>query len=137
MLTVNAFPINASCSFEVYPSAILGASFKGAKILDILSADTAGKLGFDPAAMHASVYPTLPAGTPNDYRAYSYVRFQLASGQATIIGIPWIRDESLVISTNRTVQLTIDDINDTQLNTILLALSANGFAAVDVKYPNG
>lgn len=135
MLSTNDFPINATCSFDVYPSAILGATFQGVKILDIVSADTTRFLGFDPQAMHANVYPTLPPGTPNAYDAYPYVRMQLPSGQMQIFGIPWIIDSTFKISTNRTVQLTIDNVDDNDLNVIRQALSANGFTAVDVKFP--
>lgn len=135
MLTVSQLPINASCSFQVYPSAVLGASFTGAKILAILDADTCYSLGFDVASLHANVYPTLPEGTPNDYTAYSYVKFKLASGQVTVIGIPWIIDNTFQVSTNRTVNLSIDNVSDEDVNKILLALSANGYSAVKVSYP--
>lgn len=135
MLTVSQLPINASCSFQVYPSAVLGAGFSGAKILAILDAQTCYALGVDVASLHANVYPTLPGGVPNDYTAYSYVKFQLASGQIQIIGIPWIIDNTFAVSTNRTVQLSIDNVSDEDVNKMLLALSANGYSAVKVSYP--
>lgn len=138
MLTVAQLQINASCSFEVYPSTILGTDFKGVKILAILDAATTAFYGFDAAAMHANVYPMLAGtGTPNDYTAYSYVLLAMPSGQKQVIGIPWIKDSTFVISQQRTVQFSIDNINDTDVTKILAVLSANGYTANALTYTQG
>lgn len=134
MLAIADIPLNSTVSFDLHPAAILGASYKRAKILAIVDADSTPYFGLDAAAMHANVYPTLPGGVPNDHRAYMYLKLKLASGQITCVGIPWIVDASMVVETTRKIQITVDNVTPEQQNLIVQALSANGFGAVSIKY---
>lgn len=131
MLSLSQLVLNATVSFDLYPSQLLGTGFKRAKLLAILDAATAQNW-IDPIAQHANVFPTLPNGTPNKFDAYPYLKLKLASGQVTAIGLPWIKDETFVIATTRSIQITIDDVSPADQDAIMLALSANGFAAADV-----
>lgn len=133
MLSTTAIPINAIVSFELYASSVLGTGYQGAKILAILDADSAFAY-IDPPAMHANVYPSLPAGVPDAYDGYSYLKLKLASGQVTAIGIPWIKDDTFTVSTTRKMQITIDNVSPDNQNKVLLALSAAGFSVDGVKY---
>jgi hypothetical protein len=134
MLTPEQLPLQATVSFDLYPSALLETGYKNAKVLGWISAKMASYLGVDPIAMHANVFPTLPVGTPNNYEGYPWIHLKLASGEETAIGLPWIKDETLVIATTRKMQFTIDSVTPAGQNVILAALSANGYSAVDVKY---
>lgn len=131
MLTPSQLPIGSIVNFDLYPTQVLGTSIKRAKVLAHLDADTAA-FWIDPIALHANVYPTLPEGVPNSYKGYLYVKLQLASGEITAIGFPWIREETVAIVSTQTIQLTIANVSAEDQNAILEALSANGFSAVDV-----
>lgn len=134
MLTIEQLPLNSTVTFDLHPSQLLGTSYKNAKVLAWLDADTVAYMGVDPIAMHANVYPTLPVETPNKYDGYPWLKLKLASGEITAIGVPWIKDGSLVVATTRKMQFTIDNVSPADQNVILQALSANGFTAVDVLY---
>jgi len=121
-------------SFEVYPTSIIGNNFQDVRLEGILSARAAASYGFDIEALHANVYPTPPQGSaPNDPFQYSYIRIQYPSGEYAIVGVPWIRQESIVISSGGTIHLTFDDKTQSDLDRILMALSSNGYRPDDVK----
>lgn len=125
-------------SFEVYPTSIIGNNFQDVRLEGILSARAAASYGVDIEALHANVYPTLPEGTvPNDPFQYSYIRIQYPSGEYGVIGIPWIRPESIVLSQGGKVMLTFDDKTQVDLDRILLALSSNGYRPDDVRVQAG
>lgn len=133
MLTQDQLPTNAIVSFELYPAQIIGVGYQNAKIMGVFNADTAGTW-IDTAVLHAQIYPTLPSGVPNNHDGYDYVRLLLPSGEKTVIGIPWIRDSSLVVADSRRLQLTIDNVSSADLARIQIALSANNFTIADSKW---
>ena len=133
MLDQSQLPVNALVSFELYPSQIIGVGYQNAKVIGIFDAETAGSW-IDTVAMHAQVSPFLPAGVPNSHDAYSYVRLLLPSGEKTVIGIPWIRDNTLVVVDSRRLQIIIDNVAVADLPRIQLALSANNFTIADTKW---
>jgi hypothetical protein len=132
MLTAEQLPLSEIASFNLYPAAILGSSFQNAKIDALLDFATANYF-IDAAALHANVYPTLPPTTPNDPTQYAYVKLTLANGTVTVIGIPWIIDDTLVVSQAQSIQLTINNVSPSDQNKIINALASNGFTAVSVK----
>ena len=126
--------INQRFSFEVYPTAVLGNNFKDVRLEGIISARTAAAYGADIEALHANVYPTLPAGTvPNDPFQYGYIRIQYPSGEFAILGIPWIRPDSIQLSTGGRITLSFEDKTQADLERMLLALSSNGYRPDDIK----
>lgn len=133
MLTQAQIPLNATVSFDLHPSAVLGTGYKGAKVLAILDADSCRYFNVDPVAMHANVYPMLPPGTPNKYDGYPWVKLKLASGQITCIGLPWIIDATFSVDTTSSLRFTVQNVSPEQRNIIMEALSANGFTAVNVE----
>jgi hypothetical protein len=135
-VTPELLPINSTVSFEVYPAQFLGTGFTNAKVMGVVQASQARFANIDPVALHASVYATLPEGTPNKYDSYLYVILGLKSGETTAVGLPWIRPETLRQVTTRKMQLILQDIDPNQEPLVLRALSANGFKSVDVSYPD-
>lgn len=96
-------------SFDVYPSAILGTSYKNVQVVSICTAaDTTGYI--DPAATHANVYTTLPPGTPDDFTAYRYYKLKLPNGTITAVGEPWIRAETVEVVTSQTLTIVIPNV---------------------------
>lgn len=50
-----------------------------------------------------------------------------------MLGVPWLRPDTVVISTGGQLILTFDDKTQVDLERILMALSSNGYAPSDVK----
>lgn len=98
--------IGQTVSFEVYPSNIIGTSFKNVIIRSV--GDHSGVTDFNPATMHANVFPTVPQGQiVDDFRKYNYLRIELANGNITHIGIPWIKANTLQVVSNQDLVITI------------------------------
>lgn len=111
-------------SFEVYPSNILGSNFKDVKLEGVLNARLAASL-VDIYSLHANIYPQLPEGSvPDDPTAYSYIEVQHRSGETTVIGTPWIREDTLSLTGSRRYVLTFENITEQDFNHIRLALAA-------------
>ena len=97
-------------SFQVYPSGILGTKFNNVQIMGIL--DAASCVGIiDPPALHANVYPTLPAGAVDDYTKYPYYKIKLQDGTVTCIGRPWIREETVKVVTQQDLHIVLNNIS--------------------------
>lgn len=133
MLNQTQLPLNATVSFDLHASQVLGSGYVRAKVLAWMDADTAKYFGIDPIALHANVYPLLPPGTPNAYDGYPYIKLRLENGDVTAIGVPWIRDETLVILTQTRARFTLENVTPAQIQIALQALSANGMTAVNVE----
>lgn len=123
----------AVVNFDVYPAAILGSNFNNVRVEAILDAETARMIGYDPWSMHVNVYPTLPEGTPNDPNDYLFVRLKLESGESTIVGLPWIREESIEQVSYTTISLKIPNVGPGDVEKVVKALSANGYKTSDIK----
>lgn len=128
MTTMQEVQLGQRFSFEVYPLAVLGNSFKNVRLEGILNARLAANSGYDIVSLHAQVYPTLPEGTtPNDPYQYNYAHIRHESGEYAIIGIPWIRQDTIEITTGGRVTLVFEDKTPEDVNRMLLALSSNGY----------
>lgn len=113
-------------NFNQYAPAIIGNGYDGAKVLAILDADSANQY-INTATVHASIYPLLPAGTPDDPTAYPYLKLKLASGSVTAVGLPWIVDSSWVVQDRAKLTIVMDSVDPDDRNRITAALVALGF----------
>lgn len=125
--------INQRISFEVYPTSVIGNNYRDVRLEGILSARSAASSGVDIAALHMAVYPSLPQGTPNDPFAYGYIEIQHPNGAFEVLGIPWVREDTLQISTGGRLTLIFENKTQQDLERISSALSANGYAPDEVK----
>jgi len=132
MTAISDVQIGQRFSFDVYPAAVLGNNFRDVRLEAIISARTAASYGVDIQALHANVYPTLPPGVPDDPFQYSYVRVEMKSGEFTVIGVPWIRAETIAISASGKATLVFTDVTQTDIDRILLACSSNGYSPASV-----
>lgn len=132
MSDYSIFPIGATINFSVYPSAALGANFKNLKVLGIVDHETTRFFKLDPAAMHAMVYSTLPAGTPNDYRSYSYLKLRHPNGDVQCIGVPWIIAATVSVVTTQTVEAKIFNVAVGDVEKIRQLLVAGGYDNIEV-----
>lgn len=127
----NIQDIGKSFNFQVYPSALLGANFTRVKLMALLSADSVRE--FEPAIKHRQVFPSLPAGTPDDYRLYLYGKFTLENGEVVVLGLPWIKQETLKVNTNTTVTVVLQNVSAADIPRLSNALRSNNFNSFEVK----
>lgn len=126
--TLSELPIGSTVSFETYAPQIIGAVIQNAVVLSHLDADSVRMLGGDPYSKHAQVYPLLPTGTVDDAASYTYLKLKLVSTEIAYIGLPWIREETIVATQRRRAVVKIEDVGPSDVNEIGLALSSNGYS---------
>lgn len=118
-------------SFDLYPSPILGSGFKNVTVQAILDYTTA--LGFgDIEALHENVFKYLPAGTPNRPQDFDYLLLRTDGGVNTIIGVPWIVEESVQLIESLTMNVTIEGVSTADGERIRACLSQNGYDKVKI-----
>lgn len=131
------YQIGSTYSFGVYPVAQLGNNFQNVKVLAMLDATTVQQLGVDIWAMHKNIYPSLPAGTPNDPTQYQYLRIKLQSGASTIIAIPWINDSTVELVNAQTLDVKIYNVDPaTWIPRVQLILAQAGLTNVSITTVN-
>lgn len=118
-------------SFETYPSSILGDNFKSVKLLSIVDYDTA-RLYRDIANLAISVYPTLPVGTPKDYKRYNYAKVEHSNGDISCIALNWINSQTITYHTDvvATVKVKITDMGTVE--TVRRLLAANNITLLEI-----
>lgn len=127
--TVFSNNIGKTASFKVFPS-IIKDDFTNVKILGVVSYEDAE--GFGVAETHVKVYPTLPAGTPNDYRAYNYLKLRFPNGKVDVIGLPWVEENSVRIFSTMDIVITIRNKGVEDIDTLRMILAANGYQDVSI-----
>lgn len=125
---ISNIQIGQRFSFEVYPSSIMGNNFKDVVLEGVLSPDMARAFGIDIVSLHANVYRTLPSTVPNDPTKYNYIRVRHQNNSFSVVGIPYVRPDSVVISTHGVLNLRFDGVTQQDQTRILNALSANGYS---------
>lgn len=132
--TAADLPIGALVSFDTYAPAVLGTIYRDCTVMSHLDAETVRELGRDPHAKHVAIYPTLPAGeTPNDYKAYLYVKLKLLNGTIDYIGIPWVRKETIKSRQVKRAVITVEDVGPDDVREIIEQLSAAGYKSAKVE----
>lgn len=131
--TIADLPPGSVVSFDTYAVAVLGTEYKDCTVVCHLDADTVRALGKDPAAQHANIYPSLPAGVPNDYTAYYYVKLKMLNGTLTYLGLPWIRKETIKSRQVRRAVYTFEDIGTEDIAEINEQLAAAGYRPAKVE----
>lgn len=118
-------------SFEVYPAALLGNGFKNVTVLAVMDQETANQQ-IDTQALHVQVFPTLPGGTPNRPSDYTYVKLRLANGSTTIIGRPWIKENTIAQITSSVIRAVISGVTAADMTKVRNALVQNGFNNLEI-----
>lgn len=113
-------------SFQVYPIAQLGTAFKNVEVLSLMSHRTAAASGMDIQAMHAQMYPSLPAITPNDPTKYNYVEIRMPNGRTQILGLAWIVANTLEVVNLGHFNIRTGSISSSEQAKILNMMAANG-----------
>jgi len=131
MAVIDASVINIPLTFEVYPANLLGTKFTNWTPTSILSARDAMHFD-DVAAMHKQVYPTLPAEVEDNYKSYQYVRGVTQDGTYMILGIPWIKEASIIVAGTGVLFIRVNNFvpNNENIANVRKALSSYGYTAV-------
>ena len=127
------FNLGDTIEFEVYPTALFGYSFKNRKVVAVIDHRTAVLYGLDVEATHAAVFPTLPENsTPDDHRKYNYLLLETQAGDREVIGIPWIREETVARVTSQVITVMIQASAAATLENVRAAMVANGFQVLGI-----
>lgn len=119
-------------SFNVHPSAILGTGFKNVTVQAILDYQSAMNFA-DIESIHVNVYSYLPPGTPNRPQDFDYLLIRTDAGESTIIGIPWIVEESVQLVESLKISAIIEDVGSADLERIRACLSQNGYDKITLQ----
>ncbi len=119
-------------SFQLYPSAIVTDDFTNVKIV-ATSTHEGVSTAISPARLHTTVYATLPEGTPNDYRAYKYLLIKRQDNTLTAIGIPWIKENTVVVVGSVELVVTVRNKTIDDVDKLRLVLMENNFTDIDIK----
>lgn len=105
-------------------TTVIKSSFYGVTVEAIATASIAQKIK-DVKSLHLQVKPYI-SGLPNNYDDYSYVIVRMPNGDTEVIGLPWIVETSIQISSKRNYQLILDDIEPEQVEIIRNTLVNRG-----------
>lgn len=84
-------------TFNTLSPAFLGATIKNARV-EVTGMTAKVARQFEPIdTRHASIYPTLPPGTPNDINSYVFYLFTAENGAKLVLADKWIDPESIVL----------------------------------------
>lgn len=124
-------------SFDVHATPILGNGFKNVTVQAVLDYDTA--LSFaDIDATHRNVFTYLPEGTSDRPQDFDYLLLKTADNITTIIGVPWIVEDSVVAVTNLKASVVIEDLESgDDIERIRACLSQNGFNKISITLISG
>ncbi len=128
-----AYPVEARkvYDFSIHPAQVLPGDYTAVTINAILDAETARQT-HDIDAIHASVYPYLPVGTPDDPNSYDYVKVRLNNGTSTILGIPWIIQSTIQERESVKIYILLEDATMSSVEQARSALVMNGFNQIKI-----
>lgn len=117
--------VGESYDIRLRAPAILSSGYSKARVAAILDYRSAAVLA-DVSALHAQVYPELPAGTPVDPGALLYIKLVTTSGNETVIAQDWIASEPTSVEST-TLVVTITNTQISRIPDLRAALHGNRF----------
>lgn len=120
------FEIDKVYTFNTRAPALLGAQVTRATLKGIIDYSVAITfLNVD--LQHRKVYPTLPPGTVNDPKKFTYLLFRTESGELTVFAYEWIDDTSIEVVDSTTLTVTLPGVSNSDANKVRDALNLIGF----------
>lgn len=132
----NIFEVGKVYSFTMYASNILQASYHAVTCKGVFNHEVARSMLVDIDAMHARVYPYLPAGTPDSASVYQYAAFQEHNGNTIILGLPWININTIRVVDTQEITVTIKGKTASYLNELRQILTENNVGEFDIQLTN-
>ena len=130
MALLYSLEIGSAYNIPMLAPAILGTSYSGVTVKALLDYSSAVQIT-DVAAIHASVLPLLPVGTPSDASQLIYVKIVTSTGQITAIALNWISQQPTLLSSTTQI-VTVSNVNQSQVPALAAALVANGFPSFTI-----
>ncbi len=125
------FQLKQVYSFSVHPVAVLGNNFNNVTIVGLMDQDQANK-EIDTQALHVQVYPYLPTGTPNRPDGYDYVKIKFPSGDTSILGLAWIKEDTVTKIVSSTINVKLGNVSPADVTRVRNALVQNGFNDIEI-----
>lgn len=123
--------VGKTISFRLIPESVISDDFTDVVLEGIVTWDQVKYI--DPAETHIKVYPTLPEGTPNDYRAYLYAVIRLPTeGKTTAVGLPWIDPTSVKTVSKVDIIVTISGAGVTDIDDIRKLLLSRNYNVTEI-----
>ena len=120
---------NTTLSFETYA----GVKYNNLKFLSLLDSATMQDVGQDPVAGHLQNVVYLPEPQPEAYTDYMYAKFVDAEGNRTYLGVPWVREDSIVNNGTPDVLIMLKAPTQAQIDTMRSIAIASGIENFTVK----
>lgn len=108
--------INNFYELSTFASPVLGSTYKGLRLLGILSYENAIKLD-NIEAKQKQVFPYLPEGTPRDHTLYTYYHF-IRDNKSIILADYWIVPDSIKETGGEIYTITLRNVNSTEIALI-------------------
>jgi hypothetical protein len=121
--------IDATLSFETHA----GVKYNHLKFTGLIDAATMLALGQDPVGLHLQNKPYLPDPKPEAYTDYKYAMFVGADKQRVYLGVPWVREDSIVNNGQPNYIMTIIAPTPAQLDTLRSMAVASGIENFTLK----
>lgn len=125
------FQIRNVYTFTLYPDHVFDTDFKNVTVMGILDYEMASRYA-DIYPLHVQVYPSLPEGTPNDPRSYDYILVKTTAGNNVVLGIPWIKENTIELVDSKTIQVLISNASAIDISRVRNALLQNGYTQLDI-----
>lgn len=123
--------IGKTISFRLIPESVISDNFTDVILEGIVTWDQVKYI--DPAELHIKVYPTLPTGTPNDYRGYHYAVIRLPNEEkTTAVGLPWIDPTSVKTVSKTDIIVTITGAGVADIDDIRALLSSRNYTVSSI-----
>lgn len=117
--------IGSTYNFFLRAPAILGAEYKNATVMGVLDFDSANVIQ-DVAPLHASVYSSLPTGTPKDAKDLLFIKIRTSTGEVRVIAKDWLSMDPVLV-VNKNVRVDILNVDLSKLPLLRAALEHTGF----------
>lgn len=138
-MILDKFDIGDTISFQVYPSTLYGTLFSRVKVTDLISAKSTRFFNFDARAEHLKVLSdvnTPPGQVPQSFDSYQYLVFTTTSDPDTerVIGLPWIKLDSITVDGTRDATGYFPNLSDAQLTELRKAISGAGITGFTLDF---
>ncbi len=116
--------IGSTVKFDTAAPAALGSNRQNVTVLAVLDLDTAMLLS-DVRAKHAQVKNYI-SDLPSSAGAYSYVKLRYGNGDVEVLGVPWIRHDTIEVIDARELFIRVRNATPSTENIIRQAFLQNG-----------
>lgn len=127
------FELSQRYSFDLYGGGVLPHKANNVKIVSVLSGTTAERLGYNVSTKHAQVFAILPPSpATTDFTSQMYYEVEYDSGERDCFGEYWINQETIRKETRSNIEITLMDVDPTEVEGIREILSAHGFKIASI-----